>query len=66
MARDRYQREGLRQLREIYQRLTPDEIARLRDSPETVSDDIKTLQKIAAQRVLRRRGITFPKDATGE
>ena len=58
MVQNRYPREGLRQLQEMYQRLTLGEIAQ-RGRAQGVSEEIKKLQKIAAQRVLRRREI-FP------
>ena len=52
--------KGLRQLQEMYKRLTAEEIAELRSNPQEVSEELKKLRKLAAKKVLQRRGVQFP------
>ncbi len=59
MKMSHIRRKGLRQLEEIAKRLTPEEFAELRASPQESSELMKSFQKLAAKRVMERRGLTF-------
>ena len=52
-------RKGPRQLAEIAKRLTPEEFAELRASPQESSELMKSFQRLAAKRVMERRGLKF-------
>ena len=52
-------RNGPKQLAEIAKRLTPEEFAELRASPQDSSELMKSFQRLAAKRVMERRGVKF-------
>ena len=61
MKTERIRRKGPKQLEEIAKRLTPEEFAELRASPQESSELMKSFQKLAAKRVMERRGLKFKK-----
>jgi len=61
MKTARIRRKGPRQLAEIAQRLTPEEFAELRASPQESSELMKSFQRLAAKRVMERHGLKFKK-----
>jgi hypothetical protein len=54
-------RKGPRRLAEIAKRLTPEEFAELRASPQESSELMKSFQRLAAKRVMERHGLKFKK-----
>ena len=56
---DAHSQKGPRQLAEIAKRLTPEEFAELRASPQESSELMKSFQRLAAKRVMERRGLKF-------
>ena len=52
-------RKGPKQLAEIAKRLTPEEFAELRASPQESRELMKSFQRLAAKRVMERRGVKF-------
>jgi hypothetical protein len=61
MKTARIRRKGPRQLAEIAKRLTPEEFAELRASPQESSELMKSFQRLAAKRVMERHGLKFKK-----
>ena len=59
MRTERIRRKGPKQLEEIAKRLTPEEFAELRAGPQESSELMKRFQKLAAKRVMERRGLKF-------
>ena len=61
MKTEHIRRKGPKQLAEIAKRLTQEEFAELRAGPQESSELMKSFQKLAAKRVMERRGIKLPK-----
>ena len=59
MKTERIRMKGPKQLEEIAKRLTPEEFAELRASPQESSELMKSFQKLAVKRVMERRGLKF-------